>query len=174
MPVSYLPCVLPILLVAVPLLCLTRGRKPFLLASAGSLAVLVLITLPAYIPGWVLMVKARGGDPAAQYELARWHERHCEAIQRWMLWPCSPDVLAGYAWLEKAAGQDYPPAVYTLGVRLKYGQHVPQPADWRGPAGNVFPQPARGQALIDRALRLGYRPRTAEELHYMTVYWGGE
>jgi hypothetical protein len=36
MPVSYFPCVLPLLLIAVPLLCLPRGKKPFLMASAGS------------------------------------------------------------------------------------------------------------------------------------------
>ena len=131
---------------------------------------LILILLPFYIPGWILMVKARGGNPQTQYQLARWYEDHCEAIQYWLLWPCQPDVLSGYAWLEKAAQQDYPVAVYTLGVRLKYGHHVPRPPNWTGPAGNVFPQPARGQALIDRALQLGYRPPTTEELHYMKVY----
>jgi hypothetical protein len=174
MPVSYFPCVLPLLLVAVPLLFLPRGKKPFLVASAGSLVVLTLLLLPFYIPGWMLMIKARGGNPEIQYELDRWHENHCGAIQDWLLWPCEPDVLTGYAWLEKAAQQDYPPAVYTLGVRLKYGVHVPQPANWTGPAGNVFPQPARGQALIDRALQLGYMPQTDEEFHYMKVYRGSK
>src|SRR5438128_3362366 len=124
MPVSPLPCVMPLLLVAVPLLFLLRGKKQFLIASASSLIVLILLLLPSYIPGWILMVKAKRGDPEAQYELARWYENHCEAIQEWLLWPCEPDVLTGYAWLEKAAQQDYPPALYTLGVRLKYGQHV--------------------------------------------------
>jgi hypothetical protein len=172
-PVSYTPCLVPLLLVAVPLLCLLRGKKAFLKALAGSLGVLTLLILWFYIPGWILMVRARDGDPEAQYELARWHENHCEAIQAWLLWPCNPDVLTGYAWLEKAAEQDYPPAVYTLGVRLKYGDHVPRPADWTGPAGNVFAQPERGQALIDRALQLGYRPQTDEESHYWKVYRGG-
>jgi hypothetical protein len=174
MPVSYFPCVLPLLLVSVPLLCLARGKKSFRVAFAGSLSVLILVLLPFYVPGWILMVKARSGNPETQYELARWHENHCEAIQEWLLWLCEPDVLTGYAWLEKAAQQDYPPAVYTLGVRLKYGYHVPRPADWTGPDGNVFPQPARGQALIDRALQLGYKPQTTEELHYMKVYRGSK
>lgn len=116
------------------------------------------------------MAKAGGGDPEVQYELARWHENHCGALHEWLLLPCESDVLTGYAWLEKAAQQDYPPAVYTLGVRLKYGDHVPEPVDWMGPAGNVFPQPERGQALINRALQLGYKPQTSEELHYMTEY----
>ena len=170
MPVSYFPCVLPLLLVAGPLLCLRRGKKPFLLASTGSLVMLMLLLLPFYVPGWVLMIKARDDNPKTQYELARWHENHCNAIQAWFLWPCEPDVLTGYAWLEKAAQQDYPPAIYTLGVRLKYGDHVPQPANWTGPAGNVFPQPEKGQALIDKALHLGYKPQTDERLHYMKVY----
>jgi TPR repeat protein len=170
MPVSYFPCVLPLLLVVAPLLCVLRGKKPFLIAAAISSAVLMLILLAFYVPGWILMVQARDGSPETQYELARWHENHCEAIQEWLLWPCEPDVLTGYAWLETAAQQDYPLAVYTLGVRLKYGDHVPRPANWTGPGGNVFAQPARGQALIDRALQLGYRPQTAEEMHYLTVY----
>jgi len=174
MPVSYVPLVLPLLLLGVPLLCLRRGKRPFLIASACSLGLLLLVLLPIYAPGWVLMVRARGGDPATQYELARWHENHCEEVQAWLLWPCHSDVLTGYAWLEKAAGQDYPPALYTLGVRLKYGAHVPRPENWTGPAGNVFPQPERGQRLIDRALSLGYKPRTSEELHYVKVYRGGK
>jgi hypothetical protein len=173
MPVSYFPCVLPLLLVSVPLLFLPRGKKPFLVASACSLVVLIILLLPFYVPGWVLMVKARRGDPEAQYALARWHENHCEAIQEWLLWPCEPDVLTGYVWLEKAAQQDFPPAVYTLGIRLKYGQHVPRPANWAGPGGS-FAQPAQGQALIDRALQLGYMPRTIEEQHYMKVYRDGK
>jgi hypothetical protein len=64
------------------------------------------------------------------------------------------------------------PALYTLGVRLKYGHHVPEPANWKGPAGNVFPRPDKGQPLIDRARRLGYRPPGREEWHYMEVYRG--
>src|SRR6516164_9361176 len=130
MPVSYVPCFVSLLFVAGPVLCLPKGKKPFLIASAISLATLILVLLPFYLPGWILMIRAMGRDPETQYELARWHENHCEAIQEWLLWPCSPDVLTGYAWLEKAAKQDYPLAVYTLGVRLKYGDHVPRPENW--------------------------------------------
>jgi TPR repeat protein len=135
----------------------------------------MLIFLPVYIPGWVLEQKARAGAPEAQYQFAVWCENHCEVIGAFILWPCRPDVLGGYTWLEKAAEQDYPPAVYTLGVRLKYGDFVPKPDNWSGPAGNMFPQPARGQPLIDKALALGYKPRTEERMHYMEVYrrgWG--
>ena len=66
MPVSYFPCVLPLLLIAVPLLCLTRGKKPFLIASTRSLIVLILVPVLFYIPGWLLMVKAKPGNPEAQ------------------------------------------------------------------------------------------------------------
>jgi hypothetical protein len=80
-------------------------------------------------------------------------------------------VLGGYAWLEKAAAVDYPPAVYAKGVRLKFGQHVPRPADWEEPpGGNVFPQPERGQALIDKAIRLGYQPTIDEDYFYWRQY----
>jgi TPR repeat protein len=169
MPVSYLPCVFPLLLVAIPLLCLLKGKKTFLLALAGSIVVLVLLLLPGYIRGRILTPKAESGDAASQYELARWHENHCQIIQDWFYWPCEPEVLTGYAWLEKSAQQDYPPAVYTLGIRFKYGQFVPRPPNWTGSDG-VFPQPERGQALIDRAIQLGYKPRTKEEWHYFSEY----
>jgi TPR repeat protein len=100
------------------------------------------------------------------YGLARWTENHNERIGEFILWPFEPDVLGGYAWLEKAAAKNYPPAVYAVGVRLKHGIHVPRPPGWNGPAGNRFPQPQRGQALIDRALQLGYRPLVEEQQFY--------
>src|SRR5205809_790708 len=132
MPVSPVPCVLPLFLVAVPLLCLLKGRKAFITGCTASVVVVILILLPVYVPGWILMIQASAGNAEAQYELARWYENHCEEIQAWLLWPCEPDVLTGYEWLEKAADQDYPPAVYILGVRLKYGEFVPRPANWTG------------------------------------------
>jgi hypothetical protein len=170
MPVSYTPCVVPLLLLLVPLLFALKGKKAFLIASGVSLGLVLLFLLSVYVPGWVLRARAGRGDPAAQYELARWHENHCEEIQEWLPWPCEPDVLTGYAWLERAAGENYPPAVYAVGVRLKYGDHVPRPDGWDGPAGNSFPQPERGQEMIDKALRLGYKPEVDEEDFYWKVY----
>lgn len=116
------------------------------------------------------MFKANRGDPAAKYGLARWTERHDEQIGEFILWPFSPDVLGGYAWLEKAAAADYPPAIYAVGVRLKHGNHVPRPPNWNGPDGNVFPQPQRGQVLIDKAVQLGYQPMIEEEYFYWQQY----
>ena len=170
MPVSLLPVIIPALLIGIPLLLLMKGRKTFAWAAAVSLALVTLLFLSVYVPGWVLAAKARHGDAAAMYELARWTERHDEQIGEFILWPVSPDVLGGYAWLEKAATLDYPPAVYAVGVRLKYGEHVPRPPDWSGPGGNVFAQPERGQALIDKAIRLGYRPTINEEFFYWQQY----
>ncbi|MCY2987147.1 MAG: hypothetical protein NTY19_04665 [Planctomycetota bacterium] len=116
------------------------------------------------------MWKANRGDPAAMYELARWTEKHDEEIGNLILWPFSPDVQGGYAWLEKAAAVDYPPAVYAVGVRLKYGDHVPRPPGWKGPPGGHFPQPERGQVLIDKAIHLGYRPSIEEGYFYWHQY----
>jgi hypothetical protein len=170
MLVSPLPCVFPLLLVVVPLLFLAKGRKAFWRAAAVSASVLVLLFLWVYVPGWVLMIKAHRGGAAAMDELARWTENHDERLGVFVLWPITPDVLGGYAWLERAAAQDYPPAVWLVGVRLKYGIHVPQPPNWQGAAGNVFPQPERGQAEIDRAIRLGFQPPPDEERYYWQVY----
>lgn len=149
MPVSFLPCITPLLLVGAPLLCLAWGRRAFRVAASISGGLIGLLFLWVYVPGWVLMIQARRGDPIAQYELARWTENHCERIGSVILWPCEPDVLGGFSWLEKAAEQDYPPALYLVGVRLKH-EHVPMPPNWNGPGGNSFPQPERGQKLIDR------------------------
>lgn len=170
MPVSWLPLIFPALLIGVPLLFLAKGRKPFLRATAVSVLILLLLFLWVYVPGCVLMCKANRGDRAAMYELARWTEKHDEQIGELVLWPFSPDVLGGYAWLQKAAALDYPPAVYAMGVRLKHGDHVPRPADWNGPGGNHFPQPEKGQVLIDKAVRLGYRPAIKEEYFYWQQY----
>jgi hypothetical protein len=157
-------------LIAIPLLFLVRGRKAFLIAAAGSASVVILLALLVYVPGWVLLVRANGGDLQAQYEAARWTENHCEHLQHFILWPCESDVLGGYALLERAAARDYPPALWLVGVRLKYGIHVPRPPDWTGPGGNVFPQPERGQKMIERAIQLGFQPPADEEGYYWQVY----
>ena len=170
MPVSYLPCVTPLLLVGVPLLFMAKGRKAFFRAASVSAVILALLILCVYVPSLVLRVKAHRDDPVAQYELARWTENHSEQLGVILLWPIPPDVLGGYAWLKESASHDYPPALWLLGVRLKYGEHVPEPPDWDGPAGNVFPQPKRGQKLIDRAIALGYHPPTNEKGYYWQVY----
>jgi hypothetical protein len=170
-PVSPFPILIPLLLVGVPLLFLIKGRKSFLRAATVSVSIVLLFFLWVYVPGWVLMLQAKRGDPAAMYELARWTEKHDEQIGAVVLWPDLPDVLGGYAWLERAAALDYPPAVYAVGVRLKYGQHVPRPADWpSNHSGNYFPQPERGQELIDKALRLGYQPTIEERYFYWQQY----
>ena len=174
MPVNWLPAIWTLFLIGVPVLALLLKRKATsIVTGILSLLIIGVLLLRIYIPGWVLMVSAWSGDPKAEYDYARWNENHCEAIQETLLWPCSPDVLTGYAWLEKAAKQDYPPALYVVGVRLKYGQCVPRPMNWTGPEGNYFPQPQRGQKLIDRAVQLGYAPADDEDdevTYYTTVY----
>src|SRR5947209_2282821 len=148
-----LPWIVTVLLVGIPVLVLlVFSRKHCVRAWLLSAAFLLLVFLYVYVPGWILMVKANRGDAQAMFELARWTENHDEQIGAVILWPFTPDVLGGYEWLEKSASLDYPPAIYALGVRLKYGEHVPRPANWDGAEGNYFPQPERGQAYIDRAI----------------------
>src|SRR5438132_1447044 len=167
MPVSYLPCFTTGLLILIPIIRRIKGgNKGARVGVVISLLVAAAIILSVYIPGWRLHARASAGDPAAQYEFARWTENHCEELQNILIWPCGPDLLAGYAWLEKSAAQDYPPAVYLVGVRLKYGDFVPKPPGWKGPDQNMYPQPARGQELIDRALRLGFKPPSGDDRSY--------
>ncbi|GAC1473399.1 MAG: hypothetical protein NVSMB9_21950 [Isosphaeraceae bacterium] len=171
MPVSYLPFITPLLLVGVPLLLLAKGKRAALVASATSAFLTLLLILSVYAPGWLL--RADRENPAALYELARWKENHGEQISAVLPWPCQPDVLGGYALLEQAAARNDPPAVWLVGVRLKYGIHVPEPPNWTGPGGNVFPQPERGQRMIDRAIALGFQPPPDEENYYGRVYRTG-
>lgn len=169
MPVSPLPVVLPLLLVGIPLLLAWKGRRPFLIAAGVSASLLLVIFLSVFVPSWILRIRA-DSDPAAMYELARWTENHDAKLGQLILWPVSPDVLGGYRCLEQAADKGYPPAVYAVGVRLKYGQFVPRPPNWTGPGGNVFEQPEAGQKMIDKALQLGYKPRIDEEFFYWQEY----
>lgn len=158
------------MLVAVPLLFLVCSRKAAIVAGLLSLWIVVLVVLPVYVRGWSLMTKAYAGDAEAQYDLARWTESHSEQINEMILWPCIPDVLGGFAWLEQAAAQDYGPAVWLVGVRLKHGIHVPEPPNWTGAGGNVFRQPDRGQQMIDRAIAMGFEPPEDEKGYYWHVY----
>ncbi|MDX1968021.1 MAG: hypothetical protein SFV23_12675 [Planctomycetaceae bacterium] len=167
MPVSLTPILFPLFLVVITLVGTCCSRKAGLLVAGASIAAVLLIVLSAEVPGWALMLRARQDDPAAMYELARWTENRAEDLGEWLPYPGSPNVLGGYALLERAAEYDYPPALYAVGVRLKFGDFVPEPPNWTGPGGNVFPQPERGQPLIDKALALGYQP-SVEEIHF---YW---
>src|SRR5687767_1432680 len=111
MPVSFLPCITPLLLIGVPLLLLFKSRRAAKWGAVVSVCLLALFLLRVYIPGWRLHAKAAKGDPVAQYEYAQWLENHSEQAGAW---PSEPDVLGGYAWLEKAAAQNYPPAVWLV------------------------------------------------------------
>src|SRR5437763_4139790 len=167
MPVSYFPILFPAVLVAVPLvLRFLKGRRAFVLSALTAAGLLAALLLWVFVPGWVLKARASRGDARAAYELARWTENHCEQLTGFLLWPCEPDVLGGYAWLERSAARGYAPALFAMGVRLKYGEHVPRPPNWAGPGGNTFPQPERGQKYIDRAIQLCFHPPSQEDNFY--------
>jgi hypothetical protein len=155
-PVSFLP----FLTWLVILVCVTGSafwsRKAFAWSVLASAGFVVLVVVTVHLPGWLLRSAAVDGDPESQYEYARWVENRSEKMNSILVWPDAPDVLGGYQWLERAARQDYPPAVFTVGVRLKYGMHVRRPAGWSGPSGNIFRQPELGQRYIDRARELGF------------------
>lgn len=168
MPINPLPLLTALLLLGVPaFFLLTCQRRRFGRSLLVGGAFVLVVFLWVSVPGWVLMVRAHFGNAPAAYELARWTEKRSEQLGTVLLWPGSSDVLGGFERLERAAAVDYPPAVYALGVRLKYGMHVPNPS---GAGGGRYPQPERGQELIDKALRLGYQPTIPEELFYWCEY----
>jgi hypothetical protein len=145
---------------------MAKGMRWGVIAAGVSVSILGGFLLWIFVPGWLLMAEASQGDAAAQYRLAKWYCIYPRKIDRVLYWPVRPDRFASYAWLERAAAQDYPPAIYALGVRIKRGFGVPRPPDWMGSVG-WYPQPERGQALIDKAIRLGYVPIVDEaSFHY--------
>lgn len=179
MPVSFVPLYTAVLLLLPPILGrVLRRRRGFWCGLVVSIVAYLYILLVFHFPGWQLRSKAHEGDAASQYNYARWIENHDGNLSALVIWFGRPDLLAGYGWLEKAAEQDYAPAVYLVGLRLKYGDFVPRPPEWpewREPMGNIFCQPDRGQALIDRALRLGFQPPPGDERsYYIRVFRRGE
>lgn len=171
MPINLLPIAITVLLVGIPFLCAFRGFKAFILSLATSVTLIFLIVIPFYCDGMKLQRLAQAGNVRAQYELARWYEGHCSAINQWVIWPCRPDVQSGYEHLEKAASQDLPIALYTLGVRLQHGIHIPLSA---GPSkGKRYWEVIRGLELMDRAIDLGFQPPNMSEWEfYLSIYRG--
>src|SRR5262245_15684541 len=103
MPVSYLPVIVPFLLIILPVLIgISRGIRAAAIAACISVLLVAIFFLSVYAPGWLLMSKASSGDPKALYRLAKWHENHCEEIQAFFLCPgLEPDVINGFTCLEK-------------------------------------------------------------------------
>jgi hypothetical protein len=163
MAVSFLPILVPAVLIVsiIVRLCSKKWHTPATVSIGLCLCIYALVLLLEFGAGLRLRWKADKGDPHAQYEYSRWIECHCERIQSYFIWPCFPDVSGqSFAWLSKAAAQDYPAAMYALGVRLKHNQFVP--ADTA--------DPRRGVDLIIRARNLGFRPPCDEHLFYYTVF----
>jgi hypothetical protein len=174
MAVSFIPLLLPLLIAGVLIYGAKGGWRRFLKTLTGSALVVGLVLAPFFVPGLILKSKAEEGDAKAQYRFARWLENTPESIGSIILWPFAPEVLEGYAWLEKSANGGFLAAIYVQGVRLKHGIHVPKPTGWTGPSGNVFPQPEIGRALIEKALSHGFKPSSAdsEASYYWQVYRG--
>jgi len=108
MPVSLLPIVIPLFTVILAICFLRRRPKVSILIITGVICAHIAFILYHYVPGWILHVEAKSGNPCSQYKYARWLENHTEPIQNVMIWPVDPDVISGYEWLAKAADKKYP------------------------------------------------------------------
>ena len=158
MPVSYFPLWMALFLILLPWL---KFRKPpKTVPTRIKLSICFYLVIPAlvYVYGLGCYVAIADKNPATMYRYSKWAESCNEWINKIVIWPFVDDDLAGYSWLERAAELNYPPALYCLGWRLKTGRCVPKPEGWKGPSGNAFPQPEKGQPLIDRALQAGFVP----------------
>lgn len=166
MPVDLTPVIILLILIVVPIaLALKKDKKYVALIAVFFEGLLVCsFLLYVYIPGWVLMHKANREDPNAQYELGRWY------VNNYIAYQLGADVDSSRYWVERAAKHKYPPALYSLGIMYKYGYFVPEPKGWTGPGGNVFPQPKKGQLVIDEAISLGFKPPVREDEFYWHVF----
>jgi hypothetical protein len=163
------------LLVGVPLLLLIRrGRRAGLIGAVLSVSFLALFLLGVHAQGWWLHSDAEAGDWAAQYRYAQWLENHPGQINELIPWPVEkPDVYGGFTWLEKAAGNGYPPAVWLLGVRLKQDTFIPPPVVIQQKK-SILTQSLRGQRMMEIAVnRLGYKPKGDEKTFYWERYRRG-
>lgn len=171
MPASFLPLVVTLLLVGVPIVLLLVNKRVALIGAVISLVVVLGVVIPPQIHGARLRSQASRGDAGSQFEYARWLENHSGRVNSVLIWPfLRPQIDEGYVWVERAAENGHAEAMYALGVRLKQGFGVPMPDDWDGPAGNVFAQPERGQVWIDRGIAAGYQPTVQEDQYYWRVF----
>ena len=181
MPVNYLPLIFGLVIFIVPVIIIVklillkdnfRSLLKILLIQSVLLAIIFLFV---YLPGYIYMYEAHyKNDPKSQYELSRWYENHADKINSIIMIPflkAECDVKKGFEWLNRSADNEYPEAIYALGIMYKYGIFVPDPSG-RNTGGNYFPQPEKGQQLIDKAIQAGYKPNVKEEdfyyLHFMT------
>jgi hypothetical protein len=166
MPVDYRPVIILLLLIVTPILFLLL--KSWIIAAALVVAEILIVGIYVYgsfHPPTNLLARAQAGDPKAEFELSRWYTaRRCFGQGE-------GDFDASWKWLHKSADANYPPAIYTTGVLWKMGYFLPIPPQtehvWMS---TPQPNPAKGQALIDEALQLGFVPPSEEKFYYATVF----
>ncbi len=110
--------------------------------------------------GAVQGVRAYQGDAKAMYELARWHESHSGKITVLIPYWNKPNIDDGFKWLHRSASKQFPPAMYCLGVRLKYRILVPIDSI----------DTNEGQSCIDKANRMGFKSVCLEDEFYWQCY----
>lgn len=175
MPVSPVPLIFTFFVIITPvvsfILAFYYGKKVFIIGTCIAVLPYLAVLFFFYGKGMVIEYKAGPNNPEAQFQLARWKENHCEKIHQLILFPCNPDVKGGFQALQKAAKWNHPKATWLVGVRYKHGIFVPKPDNWTGKAGNVFPQPKRGQRYIDRSVNeLGFDPPSDGVEFYWHTY----
>jgi hypothetical protein len=166
MPVDYRPLIILVLLIitSIFLLFLKKWKIATVLVIAEALIV-GIFTYNCLHPPANLLKPAEAGDPKAEFELSRWYTaRRCFGQGE-------GDFDASWKWLHKSADANYPPALYTTGVLWKMGYFLPIPPQaehvWLS---TPHPDPIKGEALIDEALRLGFIPPSEEKFYYATVF----
>ncbi len=107
-----------------------QGRTPAQLAKLPQLQLLLNTGIPSELRSQRakgIHAKACRNDGAAQYELAQLYRDEATderiSMSAWVNNPHEPDADAAESrcWLEQAAANHYPPAMYDLALRLKWG-----------------------------------------------------
>jgi hypothetical protein len=168
--ITFTPWLILFVFLTFPIIARLISYKSSIFTIILELLLVFIWVVSSYIQGAYLFYHANKGDKESMFQYSRWVENHNERIGSLVLWPVPTDTLHGFNCLEKAAAMSHPEATYALGVRLKYGTHVPRPTNWQGPSGNHFPQPDLGQHYIDLSKQLGYEPDVDEQLYYRKEY----
>jgi TPR repeat protein len=156
-PVDYTPLIhLNVLIGVIFAVIFTRKRIAKVWIGLLGVAWWLLPVIPVYVVGYRLEVRAVAGDPAAQFEYARWLENHVDTLHnRTLLWLADYDFRQSVPWLEAAAKNGHAEALYALGVRHKYAECLPPGTE-----------PLDGETLVKKSIERGYRPNTPERQYY--------
>lgn len=138
-----------------------RRKRHFLLSFLLGLTLTVLPLLLTICAAMIHFAGASLGIPYSQFQLARTLD---SGFDRWSAIALVPEVRfeeLSWAYLDLAANNSYPEALYARGARLKRDVFLPV---------KVQASTERGQSDMDKAISLGYKPKVDPKLYHFYIF----